>query len=402
MRSILSARARQRRTPLRTTLRSVACIALVALPMAASAVSVLSYDVIGKPAFDPQIHAPVTIGPDGLPYTVAMRGGYGLGSILRVENDGTLTVVHALDAYGSEGASPEVGLTLGADGWLYGATEPAFGLPGNVYKVSTAGEFMVLHQFDAHANKGLDAPSVPLVQAVDGTFYGAAAQGGSGGQGGIFSMAPDGQQFKVLHAFAGDSDGAQPSSLTLSRDGTLFGATRFAGDVCGTVFKLRPGHKLVTMHVFDGSTEGCMPWGALVRGPDRALYGATYYGGSNWSGEGTVFRVGIDDGAFSVVHAFTQDDRLGENPIGGLTRDAEGNLYGTANAGGPKSGGTVFVMNRQGSAKLLHAFELDSKTDGFSPYAAPTVLPDGTLYGTTSTSSDFFIFATIWKMQIAR
>ena len=90
---------------------------------------------------------------------------------------------------------------------------------------------------------------------------------------------------------------------------------------------------------------------------------------------------------FRVLHAFTgQSD--GAAPIGGITIDAAGNLYGTTSAGGAAGFGNVYRLMRGGSGwnfYLLYSFQgfTQFSQDGGSPYSRPTIGPDGSLYGTT-------------------
>jgi hypothetical protein len=56
----------------------------------------------------------------------------------------------------------------------------------------------------------------------------------------VFKLAPDGK-LKVLHAFAGGSDGASPrGALIVDKKGRFFGITGGGGpDDYGTVFRLK-------------------------------------------------------------------------------------------------------------------------------------------------------------------
>ena len=93
---------------------------------------------------------------------------------------------------------------------------------------------------------------------------------------------------------------------------------------------------------------------------------------------------------FSVLHNFT-GGADGAFPEAGLTIDARGNLYGTANQGGrgtcsPENAGcgVVFKVARAGSGWIftpIYAFQGDS--DGAGPYGRVTFGPDGALYGST-------------------
>jgi uncharacterized repeat protein (TIGR03803 family) len=100
---------------------------------------------------------------------------------------------------------------------------------------------------------------------------------------------------------------------------------------------------------------------------------------------------------YQVLYNFT-GGADGANPYAGLTMDAAGNLYGTANVGGYTGNycasnygcGTVFKLTRHSSGWTftpLYAFKGDDvnggENDGAYPVAAVTIGPDGSLYGTT-------------------
>src|SRR5271169_4682085 len=93
---------------------------------------------------------------------------------------------------------------------------------------------------------------------------------------------------------------------------------------------------------------------------------------------------------FNVLYNFTggQD---GAHPDAGVTTDAGGNLYGTANVGGdltcnpPNGCGTVYELKHKGSDFVLNPlYSFGVGVVGGMP-AAPVVFgPDGALYSTTS------------------
>ncbi len=80
----------------------------------------------------------------------------------------------------------------------------------------------------------------------NGNLYGVAIYGASNGNGTVFQLDTAGNNFKVLHAFTGGTDGSSPVGLAIDKTGsTLYGATHIGGDLskcvqsgCGVVFKL--------------------------------------------------------------------------------------------------------------------------------------------------------------------
>lgn len=317
-----------------------------------------------------QFQSPLTKGSDGLMYGVAYAGGAnGYGTVFRVEADGSVTVVHAFAK--SDGGGPFAALTLAPDGWLYGST--IFGGAGDegvIYKISPAGDFVIAHSFTSSDDQGLASPQSPLLPDGQGGFYGTGVLASKPGAGVIFQWTSGGQ-FKILDEFKGDRLGRGPTSLALSPSGVLFGTTARGPGVNGngTVFSLKPGGALKTLHAFDYATEGSGPGTTLVMGPDKAIYGILRRAGPG--GDGAVFRTSFS-GDFAIVHAFDSSDALGFYPWDGLARDESGTLYGTTNAGGRLSGGTVFSMTRKGSGHVLQALGPSKRAKGYGPNAAPT------------------------------
>ncbi len=96
---------------------------------------------------------------------------------------------------------------------------------------------------------------------------------------------------------------------------------------------------------------------------------------------------------FKVLHTFTGPD--GAGPVGGLTMDRAGNLYGVTITGGddtndcPQGGanpgcGTVFKLSRQGSGWVLNSlYVFRGYSDGIFPSGRVIFGPDGALYGVT-------------------
>jgi uncharacterized repeat protein (TIGR03803 family) len=315
--------------------------------------------------------------------------------VFRVEADGSITVLHSFD--GADGSQLPTGLIVGADGWLYGTTQ--YGGPrqrGEVFKISTSGEFVILHAFAADLDGGEGWPASRLVQDAEGNFFGALCDNHVL-PGAVFKMTPDGA-VSIVHKFRDDGDGNCPDALVLGPDGTLFGTTAFTNDAYGgTVFAIPAGGgKLRVLHTFTCETDGCQPYGLLVTGPDKALYGAAPLGGA--AGTGTLYRVGAE-GAFSVIHEFG-DDKLGAFPQGGLARDEHGTLYSTTEFGGRNGGGVVFSMTRDGVSHVLHAFGPREPANGLNPVSSPLLLPGGLLYGTTLDGGAGG--GTVWLVRLGR
>jgi uncharacterized repeat protein (TIGR03803 family) len=162
----------------------------------------------------------------------------------------------------------------------------------------------------------------------------------------------DAQTLTILHNFSA-GDGVNPrAGLIRDSAGNLYGVTGFGGSAnAGIVFKLDgSGNKFTVLHNFSDGTaanDGANPIGRLTVDSAGNLYGTTLHGGSSGD-SGTVFKLDTSGNNYAVLHRFSEDD--GANPIGGLILDSAGNLYGTTSHGGSLAGwGTVFKLDTSGN-----------------------------------------------------
>jgi uncharacterized repeat protein (TIGR03803 family) len=271
-------------------------------------------------------------------------GGY--GTVFKLDHTGKLTLLHSF-ASNPDGADPHGSLVGDPQGNGYGTTQygGAAGGYGTVFKVSAAGEAM-LYSF-AGTPDG-ENPEAGLIRDRAGSLYGTTVYGGTaGGYGTVFKLDKTGK-LTLLHSFAGTPDGENPyAGLVGDSAGNGYGTTKYGGTAggFGTVFKLNRTGKLTLLHSFAGTPDGENPLAGLVLDPAGTIYGTTFYGGT--FGYGSVFEIDTT-GKLTVLHSFN-DSPDGANPVGGLTRDAAGNLYGTTSDGGDLSCGfsgcgTVFKV----------------------------------------------------------
>lgn len=150
-----------------------------------------------------------------------------------------------------------------------------------------------------------------------------------------------------IYGFTVGNDGADPfGGLTMDAFGNLYGTTSGLGSGGGgTVFKLthaNDGWSLTTLHSFSG-TNYPGPRGALVMDSNGNLYGTTFATGNN--GQGEAFKLSPTDGGwtYTLLHEFT-GEADGGMPYCNLLLDANGNIYGTASAGGAYGYGVVFEI----------------------------------------------------------
>jgi uncharacterized repeat protein (TIGR03803 family) len=228
----------------------------------------------------------------------------------------------------------------------------------------------------------------------------------------------------ILHIFDGNPDSAYVrAGLTKDAGGNFYGTTSGGGSYgcggtgCGTVFRLvhrGAGWVESPIYIFDG-TDGALPMGRVIFGPDGSLYGTTAAGGvgaCNFAGVpgcGTVFKLQPPQTVCKttlcfwtkkVLYSFTGSSD-GATPFAEVAFDREGNLYSTTLQGGLQSScsggcGTVFELahNSDGtwSESIVWAFQ-GGTTDGIAPSSEVTLDSSQNLYGTTVTGGQTYLGA---------
>ena len=296
------------------------------------------------------------------------------------------TVLHSFNGT-TDGGSASAAPVDGGDGFLYGVT-PFGGLvtagtpdgAGTIYRLDSAGGFTPLHTFDRVNGERPNG----LTRAADGWFYGTTSHGGdpdpnayTSGQGTLFRWNPT-SGLEVLHRFW-PIHGSWPSAApTLGSDGAWYGSSRYDSTYpnYGTLWRWTPERGLTVLKDF-GGIDGNSPLGPLTLASDGFLYGTTNAGGI-WSC-GTIFRIAPYTGAHEVVGEFNFSN--GCNPKGGVVQASDGNFYGTTEKGG--YAGTVFRFDVASRAIVtLHSFNEYGST-GWRPAGPLSVASDGYVYGTT-------------------
>ena len=261
------------------------------------------------------------------------------------------------------------------------------------------------------------APSSPLLQALDGNFYGTTESGGEYDSGTVFKITPSGTM-TTLYNFCsqtGCTDGANPySGLVQATNGDFYGTTLYGGSgncyfegypECGTVFRITPGGTLKTLYTFcveSGCADGANPYAGLVQAANGGLYGTTMYGGAN--GQGTVFEIN-PSGMMTTLYSFCSQGGLGTctdgcEPFAGLTQAASGDFYGTTeDCANAYDAGTVFKITPSGALTTLYTFcSQGGCADGANPFATLVQGTDGNFYGATYNGGTSGNYGTVFKI----
>lgn len=244
----------------------------------------------------------------------------------------------------------------------------------------------VLHTFTGGADGG--TPEAGVILDAQGNVYGTTTYGGALSLGTVFKVSPLGTE-TVLHSFAGyPTEGANPgASLIRDAQGNLYGTSPGGPLAYGTVFEVSPaGVETVfyTFHFVKGQAYSG-PSGSLIRDAQGNLYGVNQFGGPY--GYGTVYRV-TSSGQEKAFYTFT-GKADGGFPAGALVRDAQGNLFGVMGIGNSSGfcDGAIFEISPNGAEKLLYCFT--GGIDGKSPNGGLVTDAEGNLYGTTTYGGAF-------------
>jgi uncharacterized repeat protein (TIGR03803 family) len=187
----------------------------------------------------------------------------------------------------------------------------------------------------------------------------------------------------------------------MDASGNLFGTTFYGGSSsgcsfgCGSVYELSPGSSGWTekvLYSFTGGNDGSAPESALILDGQGDLFGTAGAGGNTGcigvpGGCGTVFELQFNRGNFTFVSLYDFNGTDGWKP-GGLVLDSQGNLYGMTNLGGT-GWGNVYELSpgTKGQWSESDIYDFTNGDDGGQPAPTASMIFDnaGKLYGTTFT-----------------
>jgi uncharacterized repeat protein (TIGR03803 family) len=318
----------------------------------------------------------------------------------------TETIIHAFQGV----SDPMGGLVADRNGALYGTLYYGgeFG-QGSVYEMvppaSEGGVWTVTTLYSFSKTKRADGghPSGSLLLNLrNHKIYGTTRDGGSGGSGVVYELAPpalpgSGWAETVLYNFTGGQDGSNPvDGVVFDSKGALYGTTVGGGQsCCGVVFRLsppKPGGVWTekVLHSFKGGNDGSLPLAGLIFDSAGALYGTAWSDGQGGSGCcGMVFQLtppssGNGPWKENVLHRFTGGAAA---PAASLIFDSTGALYGTTAGYGLNDHGRVFQLTPPlggtGAWIATTLYTFTGGSDGAQPEASLIFDNTGALYGTT-------------------
>lgn len=322
--------------------------------------------------------AGVTFGPNGSLYGTTLQGGtpcssgsvYGCGTVFNLRPQAHAcssalcpwmeTVLYRFAGGSNDGALPLAQVTFDQSGNLYGTTYEGGNYTSNCYY----GDDYCGAVFELTPSNGVWTESVPWL-------------------------------------FTGGNDGGVPEAgLTLDAAGNLYGTT-FEGGVGGggVVFQLTPygsGWINNTLYPFSCGNGGSELRSTPIFDPAGNLYATTDYG-CYYGWDGTVFELTPTGSGWALTELYVLMGSNSIGPMSGLTSDSAGNLYGTSAASGNTEGGLVYELSPSSNGWIYTPLHQFYGSDGYYPFGGVTLDAQGNLYGTASNGGAYG-YGVVWEI----
>jgi uncharacterized repeat protein (TIGR03803 family) len=227
--------------------------------------------------------------------TTEAGGSSNFGTVFSVDSNGGEAVLHSFAGEPTDGADPKADITLDTAGNLYGTTFTggSHGF-GTVFEIDAANAETILYNFSDLADGA--NPFGGLTLDANGVLYGTTENGGKKSGNGpigepllerpygccrgiVYSIGSSG--LSVLYTFTGGNDGGMPTADLVLSGGVLYGTTLSGGPANrGTAFSVTVATDSESvLHGFTGKADGGTPGAGLLLGSNGLLYGTTVGGG---------------------------------------------------------------------------------------------------------------------------
>ena len=253
--------------------------------------------------------------------------------------------------------------------------------------------FSVIHNFTNGGDGGVPRAGVSIKPGVPGILYGTTADGGLG-NGVVYQAMHMGSNWATL-PISFLPGGENPlARVVFGPDGHPYGTTFYGGDYSvGAVFDLivplticktaSCPWKENVLYSFAGGSDGKYPsYGDLTWDDQGNIYGTASAGGN---GDGTVYELQPpqppeNKWTETILYRFTGTD--GKSPNSSVTFDKSHNLLGTTYVGGPGGSGNVFKLTKSGSGyTAATVYNFQGLSDGAYPFAGLVMDGSGNLFG---------------------
>jgi uncharacterized repeat protein (TIGR03803 family) len=322
--------------------------------------------------------AGVTLDQQGRLYGTTIAGDNGKGEVYRLTRVNGSWIFSRLYSFDQDhdGSSVYAGVVFGPDGALYGMTMEggAYGY-GTVYRLQPPAAVChavtcpwletILYNFTGGAD-GAYPSYGNLAFDQSGNIYGTTYSSGNG-EGVIFKLTRSGSSWTESVLWNGANFFA---GVLFDLAGNLYAGTQ------DSVIELSPtqsGWNVTTLYT--GNVGGGLVWG------HGDLFGLT--GDGPQGGDANVWELASQNGSWN----YTELQDLGEQyfgPAAPPTFDAQGNLYGPLPSTTTNTGGEIFKLTPSGNQWIYSAYHIfTGGSGGSTPVGAVTFDASGNMYGTT-------------------
>ena len=299
----------------------------------------------------------VVFGPGGLLYGTTSGGGAeGYGTVFSLQPPPTAckavlcpwveTILYSFTG-GADGASPLYGdLAFDHAGNIYGtASYAGSSNNGVVFKLTRSGSGWtesVIWNFTGHGDGGNPVSGVTFDNA--GNHYGTSSAGGSNYSGAVYELSPtqSGWSETTLYSFTGET-GAGAGGLIMDAYGNVFGITGGLDGGSSAAFELTPQNGSLSFTLLQNfGFEYIGAVAAPTFDSHGSLYGPLPTINDDLTGE--IFKLTPSGNQWIYSSFYQFDGSTAGLPLGTVTFDASGNMYGTGLGGGSDYDGAVWEI----------------------------------------------------------
>lgn len=311
-----------------------------------------------------------------------LYGGAGCGVVFRTSKAGLETVLWTFQGYPNDGCGPEGSLAIDSQGNLYGVTVGGGpGQSGTIFKVTPSSRTeTILYYF--LGGQGVTNGDV-AIDLKHNLLYTTALLNPPQTQWSILKLDLTTNAVSTFYTFGNTSNGipiAPVRQLTVDGSGNVYGATDIGGTLAfGSVFRITPAKVYKDIYSFQNQSDGLDPNGGVVFYKGN-LYGVTGPGPSGTSAQ-IAYKLTMK-GVITPIYTFA--GCIADQPVGELSFDTSGNIYGLA-WNGPDLGDVYKLtpsLQPPYTCQPLHTFA-GPPSDGSDMVPQRLAVVGGNVYGTT-------------------
>jgi uncharacterized repeat protein (TIGR03803 family) len=355
--------------------------AMAALPVTASPTAASGYAPVVLQSLSSPAYAPTALWPTPAGNFLGVApGSDNYGAIVTFGQDGSITPINDVTAYTASTGLNYSSIAQAPGGTLYVSSySDQFPGTGVLFKLTSDNQAAVLHTFgelytETRPVQNADgAGPINLIYAADGNLYGLGTYGSLAG-GNVFKLAPDGtfSQYAIFDYIHGGPN--SPVAMVLGVDQSLYVMTSLGGaNDAGAISRVNADGSFTDLYAAPAAASlGQTTAQSLVQTAD-----GTFYAAYATSPQTTVLKLTGNGNATVLPNTF-YNDATGVH----LFTAADGQVYGSATGGGPFGGGLLFRVTPDAQVQALAFFGFPG-TPLSQPLAA-AIGSDGNLYGSAA------------------